>query len=391
MPKDVRSFSTDSRNQLLDAWRGLACVLVYCYHTGFNFAFLGAKIWGFTGVHLFFVLSGYLISRPFVKAISSNDAFPSVQDYLARRFYRIYPPYFVCLLLFILLRYFTKTKPPSLLNILSHFALVFNYDVREFFSINPVFWSLAIEIQFYILLPLFFWFAFRSNLGNRGKLYSVVFAFLAIGLMARSYEFFAVTQHLDLGLYGIPYFYSIFSFLDLFGFGILVAVLEKEPSFSRFLKERFNSTVVFLGGLIAFFVTNHYCTLVSKGEWMGVKDVAFTILFPFVLCFSIACMLLSLLAFSDAVPTEIIRYISPLTYLGKISFSLYLYHVGVQFAIQRLFLGRLGIDDYGTLAVVFALAAALPTILVATTMFYFVEQPSMNRAKRSRVVTQMSR
>jgi peptidoglycan/LPS O-acetylase OafA/YrhL len=79
----------------LDGWRGIACLLVLFYHTGSNIFFPPLVIYGFIGLHLFFVLSGYLISSPFLKAIRGRSALPSTGRFYMRRLIRIYPPYLV--------------------------------------------------------------------------------------------------------------------------------------------------------------------------------------------------------------------------------------------------------------------------------------------------------
>jgi peptidoglycan/LPS O-acetylase OafA/YrhL len=57
------------RDEALDGWRGIACLLVYFVHKGLTLDAPPLVIPGFTGVHMFFVLSGYLFSGPFLRVI----------------------------------------------------------------------------------------------------------------------------------------------------------------------------------------------------------------------------------------------------------------------------------------------------------------------------------
>lgn len=107
--------------------------------------------WGWAAVRLFFVLSGFSIHYSALKSLDYN--FPLTKQFLLpyafRRFFRIYPPYlFVCLVVAALYN-------ADLGNTIFHLLLIHNFYEPYFFSINPAFWSIAVEAQFYLLYPLF--------------------------------------------------------------------------------------------------------------------------------------------------------------------------------------------------------------------------------------------
>ncbi len=105
----------DARYQALDAWRGLACLLLVVYHTTFyvqsdfnlndreTWTLLGVihklLTWSFVGVPLFFVISGYCIAAS-VDGLRRRPHWLS--SYLTRRIRRIYPPYWIALVLAVL-------------------------------------------------------------------------------------------------------------------------------------------------------------------------------------------------------------------------------------------------------------------------------------------------
>ncbi len=93
-----------NRRPYLDSFRALACLLVFFYHAALNLQAGRIVFFGYNGVHLFFVLSGYLLGGKLLEKLGSGNKRRVVLRYLGDRFLRIYPAFFVCLLVFVLLR-----------------------------------------------------------------------------------------------------------------------------------------------------------------------------------------------------------------------------------------------------------------------------------------------
>ncbi len=158
------------RNQGIDALRGLAAFFVVAHHLyvpagigvpAYDTLLLFFNDYGTLGVDLFFVLSGFCIhwghSRP-------GEPF-SPKAYLLRRWWRIYPPYFFALGFAVILNLlFNAWKWKSgggitwnnfgPWQILSHFFLIHNMDPATRMTINGVFWTIAVEAQFYLIYLL---------------------------------------------------------------------------------------------------------------------------------------------------------------------------------------------------------------------------------------------
>jgi peptidoglycan/LPS O-acetylase OafA/YrhL len=103
------------------------------------------------GVYLFFALSGYLISRPFVAALARGEDLPALGRYARKRVLRIYPVY---LLAFAVQLTVSKQwhTPPALLVV---HALLFHNLVRgQSNAIYVVSWTLSLEVLFYLFVPL---------------------------------------------------------------------------------------------------------------------------------------------------------------------------------------------------------------------------------------------
>jgi peptidoglycan/LPS O-acetylase OafA/YrhL len=162
----------------LDPVRGIAILLVFVYHclgTAFGHDQLPWGAWfrdfnitrsflpllpitfGWAGVAILFVISGFCIHLSFSRQ-------PNWHIFLYRRFFRIYPPYLLALVLFAFLFPLTRfsfASPHGGGQFLSHLGLFHNFDERWFFGINPSFWSIAVEVQLYALYPLLLFISSR--------------------------------------------------------------------------------------------------------------------------------------------------------------------------------------------------------------------------------------
>ncbi|MDQ2772566.1 MAG: acyltransferase family protein, partial [Bacteroidota bacterium] len=151
----------------IDVLRGIAILLVFSYHALLvvfgDFEVLDFTPWwlwvnfghysparlalaltpggmGTQGVTLFLVISGFLIHWGYLKSGASFRA----GEFFSRRFWRIYPPYLVALLLFGFTLGFGGGR-----SLLAHLTLTHNLSDQTFATINPSFWSLALEAQLY--------------------------------------------------------------------------------------------------------------------------------------------------------------------------------------------------------------------------------------------------
>jgi peptidoglycan/LPS O-acetylase OafA/YrhL len=155
----------------LDGLRGLAVLLTVIYHLALYIprvvtlqpggwlgpglgATAGLLAFGATGVHLFFVLSGFLLVRPYAAAVLERRARPSTGRFLLRRAIRIFPAYWVALLLIVVLFRRDYLAAERLPDLLLHVLMLHNWSDATIETINPPFWTMPIESQFYLALPL---------------------------------------------------------------------------------------------------------------------------------------------------------------------------------------------------------------------------------------------
>ena len=164
---------------------------------------------GTIGVFIFFSISGFILSLPFGKECKNWSYF----QYLKRRLLRIEPPFifwmaFCAIVLLIFEKYSAHT-------ILWHFLATITYTHQLFFQeysiINPVAWSLEVEVQFYLLAPYISitYFSFRPKLWRRMWMLIIILSWVSL-----SY-FFGWNLH--------PWKASILGQLPHFLIGILAA------------------------------------------------------------------------------------------------------------------------------------------------------------------------
>lgn len=140
--------------------------------------------WGWTGVELFFLISGFLIHLGF---LNSNKPL-NILTFYSKRFWRIYPPYLLALLFFCLvgkgINYYLHTSI-GLKDLAAHVFLIHNLTDKYYYSINPSFWSLAAEIQLYLLYPVFLWIRKKWGI-NKALIITILIApiFRYIGYLA---------------------------------------------------------------------------------------------------------------------------------------------------------------------------------------------------------------
>lgn len=180
---DRSAASIASRLVSIDALRGIAALGVVLYHavhqTGsavpdnlFRYPvrliqFLSS--FGYIGVFLFFVISGFCIHLQWAKARAAGET-PRINfgSFWKRRIRRLYPPYLITLAGFLVMMAFTTGIDVThffIYDIVMHVMMLHNLDPQTCYSINGVFWTLAIEEQLYLAYFLLLFLRIRWGWG----------------------------------------------------------------------------------------------------------------------------------------------------------------------------------------------------------------------------------
>jgi len=155
--------STGKHFDVLDGLRGVAILLVVTFHTfyvnpesGKTLLAVGGLIkTGLIGVPIFFVLSGFLISYPFFRQRASETQFWYFKGYTRRRIGKILPPYYLSIAVFAAF-YSLRFSNPAYLGTALQWALGLPNFVPNALRFNASYWSLIVEVHFYVVLPLLF-------------------------------------------------------------------------------------------------------------------------------------------------------------------------------------------------------------------------------------------
>ncbi len=136
--------------------RGIAATGVLVSHVAFTTGFVSTPFWGgwlsrMEGfVSLFFVLSGFVLFRPYAVASALGGRWPGVARYAVRRFFRIVPAYWLLVAFcFVLL----ADQPVDLPTWLRHLTFTQYYVAAPLLPGVGVAWTLMVEVVFYMLLP----------------------------------------------------------------------------------------------------------------------------------------------------------------------------------------------------------------------------------------------
>jgi len=347
----------------IDSLRAIAVIAVIIYHIDANYL-----PGGFLGVDLFFVLSGYLISSLIIKEYKSTGTV-NLYNFYVRRARRLLPAvYFMITVVLIIITLFNGVLLKK-----SHLDALFGYiyssnwwyifhklDYFDSFGSQSPFkhlWSLAIEEQFYMFFPLIFLIFNRKSKSNNGNsklnknFIYVVLSLILVSLIAH------------ILLFDINNINRIYFGTDTRAFSLLVgvvgAILYPMDRLSERTTKKDNmiysivslvSILVLIGIMIN---TSEYNTWLYRGGFLLVAIIGLIIIISSGRQYTFMSKLLSF---------------KPFVFIGKISYSLYLWHFPILVVTTP-------VSEIGNPNLFYVTLRIVLIFLVATGSYMFVETP----------------
>lgn len=347
----MASPTTKTRFAFVDALRGIAALSVVLFHvyaknllpmTGYQFPepLHSVFVNGYLGVHVFFVISGFVIAQ----AIRGELITPRYVGWFAlRRSLRLDPPYWATIAAMIVLSYISnhmqhdRSLPmPTVGSVVAH--LFYAQSFLGYQQIVGVFWTLCFEVQFYLVLVLMM--ALVQRLESRHARW---FLFVPLWLVALGHA----AGYLDLPR-------ALFTFAWPFFFlGVIVNWTRDDAA---------GPVALSLVWLSAFFL---FPTS------------------PLEISVAVATSLAIYLV-SRAGMLETLTLGRVLQYLGRISYSLYLVHMLCGTPLVRFGIRMLGKRPDTPRAIVLVVMAVAISIVAAHIMYVVVERPAMRLSHRLR-------
>jgi peptidoglycan/LPS O-acetylase OafA/YrhL len=366
-----------ARLGVLDGLRGIAVLLVLWYHVweitwlspGPALEFLPAT--GFIGVHLFFFLSGFVISYPFIGAMLTQRAQPAWRNFAWRRFIKIVPSYVLSIAIAYAVGY-AQAQPNAspVPDLVTHLLFIHTWFPLRYGTIDGVLWTLAVEVQFYFVFPLI-WRCFKRQ--------PWLTAALMVGI---AWWWRTALRQCCYGTVFVQWEENLPGYLDIFAFGMISAYV-----FTRFAEGRRTTAARYAGPVAGIAGAAVLVVLLQSlysyrfnDQWAGVWQINDRPLLGGAFAIIALGWLVSPRWWQIVLDNAILRF------FATISYNLYLYH---QLVARELFAHHLPpYSDYPHFdrawQVRYTQVACALSIAQATLVTYCFERPLLKLRLKDR-------
>jgi peptidoglycan/LPS O-acetylase OafA/YrhL len=375
---------------VLDGVRALAAFSVVATHVGFQ---TGRAVNGFFapflarldfGVTLFFLLSGFLLYRPFVEAAIDLRPKPETKPFLLRRFARIFPAYWVLLVLTMLIRPWEHSTGLSVQKTTWTDWIEYATLTHIYFGDNPHqalthIWSLVVELSFYLVLPFIAGFALRGRRPRRIMRRQTI----VLGVLAAVGPAYGVIVHQIPSLQNRLALQWLPAYFDWFALGMVLAALPAAASVGAWPRLRRladelamapGTCWIIAGILFALSMTPvagpYSLEASTTSQWLA-KHVLYGVTAFF--------MLLPLVGAGDS--RHLLRAALSdrrVRWLGEISYSIFLFHLVLMFTLVDALHLKLFKGGFSTLFPLTVLCA----VAAAALSYRLIERPAQNYIRR---------
>jgi peptidoglycan/LPS O-acetylase OafA/YrhL len=361
----------------LDGLRAIAILLVFASHSDL-------MEFGWVGVQLFFVLSGFLITGILLDMKESLSSRAYFTKFYGRRFLRIFPLYYFYLASMAVVAYGLSRVDFRVSTVQIFFdqvwyAVFYVYDIFYRAAwFHPAhfldhFWSLSVEEQFYVVWPLLLLLFPKEHL----KRLFVLFILLGAGFRVLVYLWYLSGD--NLWFFREPFGLVIYSWplshLDAFAFGAYISRYEFwRPKTQLLLLALLVPTA---GFVVTYFTTGSIGVISPLGYGSSLANG-----YEFIWAHTLLNYFFAVLIYCVVHEKFLVKFLELpwLRYLGKISYGMYVYHLVLIWFVWELFDERAqGGTEYYWIKFAIALSA---TILISTLSYYVLERPILKLKDR---------
>lgn len=302
------------------------------------------------GVSIFFCISAFILSLPFIEQYLYNKPPVVLKQYYLRRLTRLEPPYLLVLtiLMGVQIVLMNESVRESLPHYISSFFYSHNLVYGRRSTINPVAWTLEIEIQFYLLLPVLVKiFLIELTTIRRTLLIALI---IISGIIYANYDAFFIAAHLQ---------YSMFAYLPVFFMGFLLADLYLQ--YQQLTKQKHFLWDV---GFVVGFLLIIYCNGDARFYMQWLEYVGYILLFVGV--------------FKGILINNFFT-LKWVMLIGTMCYSIYLLHYAIIIFVMDKITARWLANSYYKDLCLQALLV-LPIVFLVSTFFYWlIEKPCMDK------------
>ncbi|MFM5412251.1 acyltransferase family protein [Aeromonas veronii] len=343
-----------ARLESLDVLRGVAALLVLFYHMEELSVAAWPHIfyWGWVGVDLFFVLSGFFICLCVIRPREWK-----VIDFLKRRFLRIAPPYYVSMLLTIAFSsFYFITTSNGIAHTVVHLLFIHSYLEQTHGSINGAYWSLGVEFSFYIFMAVTA--CFLHSIRKRYILLSCML--VAAWLWRYTIYIYFNGQPMQQFIWST----QVIGMLDEFAIGCLVAFLYADYLVQEKHPKNYIAFGLIVTGftLIAVFVKN-----LDDTFWREISSMVFARTY---LALGFGMIIFAFIMLERNKWFVSLCQWSGLSFIGMISFSIYLYHMPIINAANQ-------VKDMSSSPILLSISILVMVLLMGIFSFHFIERRFM--------------
>jgi peptidoglycan/LPS O-acetylase OafA/YrhL len=357
-----------SRIAELDGLRGIAILLVVSFHyinnqllystNSFGRFLCKVTSFGWVGVDLFFVLSGFLIGSILIRTRESKNFFST---FYIRRLARIVPNYYLLLLIFIAIQpwpYFSDNymlTGNKVIPLGSYFTMMHNFYMANMNNLGNgmlcVTWSIGIEEQFYLAFPLIVYLAKRSWLP-----FILIITVIVASVVRMQYT------------HWIPPYVLLPARMDSISMGVLVAYFYNKIDLEAFVSKYLYILLILIATDIAI------CAYLYAlfGDLGVIKHTLFAIFFAL-------CLVLAITKTPGY--TTLLRN-KILCWVGTISYSLYLFHYFILALFHHFIGNKEGIVINNLKDLIITILALASSFLMAWVVFKWLETPIVKWGKK---------